>query len=556
MNSDSPAKTSFDALPVQGDSPVQHLRLLEWPTTRKFLGALFGLGILLLVLGVLNIWYLWGSGFGSWLQIANSVLLIGGILLLSFTFHVARRGLVAPLDELRHWVRKMREGELDARLPEARQPDFRRLYKDINALGERLESLSLDLQSEVEKQTQRIQQKTHSLEILYDVAANINAARDLEDLLTRFLHTLKDVVDARAGTVRMLTSEGDMQLIAASGLAPEVVEQEQLVSVDRCLCGKAAQSGEVHALDDLQGCGRFAGRPFFEDDRVEMIAVPLRYRGQVLGVYNLFTQHHGLVEREDMKNLLTSIGHHLGMAIEKSRLDEEANRLSIMEERTRMANELHDSLAQSLASLKFQVRVLDEILHSGKESALWQELELIENSLDEAYTELRELIAHFRAPVDKRGLLPAVQQAMERFRRDSGISAFLQLEWEQAELPSEVEIQVLRIIQEALANIRKHSQANAVRVLMRANPADGYMVLIEDDGVGIPEKLTDGAPGEHLGLKILQERAARIGGDLKIESESGEGTRIILRFPPPVARTGNGANTVQVEFPTRSGTST
>ena len=464
-------------------------RLLDWPTTGQFLGALSALGILLFILGAINLWFLLHSDANTWLHLANSVLLLGGVMLLSFTFHIARRDLLGPLTELRHWVSLISDGKLDARLPKAHQPDFSELYQDINTLGDRIESLSLHMHSEVEKHTARIQQKTHSLEILYDIAANINAASNLEDLLTRFLHTLKDVVDARAGTVRMLTDEGSMQLIASSGLDPEVVKQEQLISVDRCICGQVAKSGEVHALPNVDGCGQFAGRPFFDKGNVEMIAVPLRYRGKVLGVYNLFTEQKGLVEREDMKDLLTSIGHHLGMAIEKSRLDEEANVLSIMEERTRLANELHDSLAQSLASLRFQVRVLDETLHSGKESALWQELEVIENSIDEAYTELRELIAHFRAPMDKRGLIPAVEQAVERFRRNSEISAFLQLEWDETKLPAEVEIQVLRIIQEALANIRKHSEANAVRVLMRAGSDGNYMVMVEDDGIGIQNKV-------------------------------------------------------------------
>ena len=523
MSSEPHVKSAYEYVEQRRTARSPWLRLLDWPTTRQFLGVLSTLGILLLLLGVLNLWYSLHSEGATWLYLANSILLIGGVLLLSFAFHTARRNLLTPLTELRDWVNQMRNGHLSARLPDSLQPDFSTLYRDINLLGERLESLSLDMQSEVAKQTRRIEQKNHSLEILYDVAASINAARDLEDLLTRFLHTLKHVVDARAGMVRMLTSDGNMQLIASSGLEQEVIKREQLVSVQRCLCGKAAQSGEVYALDDLQGCGQFVGRPFFDDRKIEMIAVPLRYRGQILGVYNLFTEQHGLVEREDMKNLLTSIGHHLGMAIEKSRLDEEANLLSIMEERTRLANELHDSLAQSLASLKFQVRVLDEILHSGEESALWHELELIENSLDEAYTELRELIAHFRAPVDKRGLVPAVEQAVERFRRDSGISAFLQLEWDDADLPAEVDVQVLRIVQEALANIRKHSEANAVRVLMRATRGKNYMVLIEDDGIGIPEKVDDGGPGEHLGLQILQERVEGLGEEHLEPGHHGHG---------------------------------
>lgn len=521
---------------------------LSWPSTRQFAGLLTILGGILLLTGVVNIWVLINSDDNHWLHLTNSILLVIGVLLLSYAVHTARRDLLSPLAELSNWASQIRNGHYDTRLPEAGQPEFQKLYHDINALGERFAELSLDMQSQVDKQTDRIKQKTNSLEILYDVAAGINAASDLEDLLTRFLHTLKEVVDARAGSVRMITSDNHMRLVASSGLDSHIVEQETLVNIDRCLCGQAAREGKVHALNNLSSCGEFAGRSFFGNDRIEMIAVPLQYRGKTLGVYNLFTEQTGLVEREDMKSLLTSIGHHLGMAIEKSRLDEETNLLSIMEERTRMANELHDSLAQSLASLRFQVRVLDETLHSGDESELWHELERIENSLDEAYTELRELIAHFRAPIDKRGLIPAVQQAVERFRRDSQISAYLQLEWDNNPLPAEIEIQVLRITQEALANIRKHSQANAVRIIMRALPGNEFLVLIEDDGIGIQQPV-DSAPGEHLGLKILKERAARIGGTLRIESESGEGTRVILKFHRPEEAVGSLHGSVNVSLP-------
>ncbi len=528
MTTDIDTKSGAERADVQASR--QHPR--DWARNQPFITLLAALGGLLLALGVANLWFYFSAGERHWLQLANSILLVIGILFLVYAYQTARRDLLGPLAEVRDWAQRMRQGQLNVRLPATGHIEFRDLYRDINGLGDRLQTLSLDMQSQVEQQTQRIQQKTNSLEILYDVAASINAARDLEDLLTRFLHTLKNVVSARGGMVRMLNADGQMQLIASSGLSPEIVAQEKLVSVERCLCGQVARQGDVQALPDLKSCGFYAGQPFFEDENVEMIAVPLRYRGKTLGVYNLFTEQPGLVEREDMRALLTSIGHHLGMAIEKSRLDEEANLLSIMEERTRMANELHDSLAQSLASLRFQVRVLDETLHSGDESALWQELERIENSLDEAYTELRELIAHFRAPVDKRGLIPAVQQTIERFRRDSQVNAYLQMEWDNAALPADVEIQVLRIIQEALANIRKHAQANAVRIIMRARPNDEFMVLVEDDGIGIQEP-ADGGPGEHLGLKILHERAARIGGALRIESESGEGTRVILTFRRP-----------------------
>lgn len=217
------------------------------------------------------------------------------------------------------------------------------------------------------------------------------------------------------------------------------------------------------------------------------------------------------------------------MAIDKARSDEESNRLSIMEERTRIAHELHDSLAQTMASLRFQVRVLDETLHQGQEQAIWHELEQIENNLDEAYAELRELITHFRAPIDHRGLVPAVQHLVDRFRKQTGIHIYLQKEWNLVHMSASIEVQALRIIQEALNNIRKHSEAHNVRILLRSDPSGNCMVMIEDDGVGISTESGDDRV-DHYGLNIMSDRAKQIDGEVRIDSEPGEGTQVILQF--------------------------
>ncbi len=446
-----------------------------------------------------------------------------------------RHELLDPLCAIRRWSARMLDADLGARIPVPDKGAFKRLASDLNHLSDRFQGLSLDMEAQVRKQTAHIQQQTRSLEVLYDVAASINSSRDLDDLLTRFLHTLKEVVHARAATVRLLGPDNQMHLVASLGLSDDVVEREQLLPSQQCLCGQAAQAGTIQMHTDLRTCDKLAGTPFFSgQDQVEMIAVPLAYRGRTLGVYNLFIDKRHHIDNDDDRDLLVSIGRHLGMAIEKARLDEEANRLSIIEERTRIAHELHDSLAQTLASLRFQVRVLDETLHQGDESALWAELERIENSLDEAYTELRGLIDHFRAPIDRRGLIPAIEKLVQRFRNESSIQIFLQQEWGKADLPEDVEIQVLRIVQEALANVRKHSQAHTVRLLLRSD-GDRYRVLIEDDGVGMPRKRAGGGPGEHVGLSIMEERARRIGGRIRFESEPGEGTRIQLSFRAPKA---------------------
>ena len=240
-----------------------------------------------------------------------------------------------------------------------------------------------------------------------------------------------------------------------------------------------------------------------------------------------------LIESIDsIKPLLTSIAHHLSIAIEKSHNEELSQQHIIKDERTRIAHELHDSLAQTLASLRFQVRVLDETLHQGDESTTWQQLEQIENSLDEANTELRELIANFRAPTSNQNLLDAIEKIVSQFRNETGIKAYLQKEWSNTSLTRENETQILRIIQEALWNIRKHSEAKTVRIMLRDGLEGKCHILIEDDGIGINDQVY-GSPGEHIGLTIMRERASRLGGELRVESEPGEGTRIVLELNQP-----------------------
>jgi len=439
--------------------------------------------------------------------------------------------LLLPLSQLKSWAIEINEGNLATRLPEFLPGDFNTLAKHVNELGDQIETLSLDMQSQVKKQTAHIERKSNSLEIVYDVAASINVSRNLDDLLTRFLHSLKEVVKARAAVVRLMTDDNKMRLVASLGFDEDLMEREQLIPSDQCLCGSAYREGNVLFQKNISQCDKIIGRQFFDVDNVHMIAVPLQYRDKTLGVYNLFVDSEEFADPEDIEDLLTSIGRHLGMAIDKARSDDEANRFAIMEERNRLAHELHDSLAQTLASLRFQVRVLDEKIRLGEEPSIWHELEKIENNLDEAYAELRELITHFRAPIDKRGLVPAVEHLIERFRYKSDIAIFLQKEWNVLSLSPNIEVQVLRIIQESLNNISKHSQAHAVRVIMRSTVQGDCNILIEDDGVGmdIPPK-TDRVSGDHLGLSIMEERAKRIGGTFKIESEIGEGTRTILTF--------------------------
>lgn len=508
-----------------------------------------GIGLGLLLLTGTGLWAINREAINGPASFALLGMMAILLVLLFYINRLLRNRLWQPLQTVSKWARDIAEGKLTSRFDDLSH-DFQSLGADINQISSRLQLLSEDMQNQVRSQTEHISQKTRSLEIIYDVAASINVSRDLDDLLTRFLHTLKDVVKARAAVVRLVTDDQQMRLVASTGLDEETISREQLLPAASCLCGSAYDKGTVQYQPDMRKCDKIIGHSFFDDDNVGMIAVPLQYRDRTLGVYNLFVDKSMMPYVEEINDLLTSIGRHLGMAIDKARLDDETNRLSIMEERTRLAHELHDSLAQTLASLRFQVRVLDENLRMGEEPAVWHELEKIENNLDEAYAELRELITHFRAPIDKRGLVPAVQHLVNRFRNQTGLHIFLQQEWNIVQLPPSTEVEVLRIIQEALNNIRKHSQAHTVRILLRAQPQGACHILIEDDGVGIDSDKVNDKKQDHYGLKIMSERAKRINGKLRIESEAGEGTRVTLSFthttPTQPVRTAGNSVTVQL----------
>ena len=462
------------------------------------------------------------------LLILQTLFVGGGIVLVAWALRRIRKRLLAPLAQLRDWAQQMRGGNLSAQIPQPAHGEFAALAHDINKLGESLRSLSREMDERVNRQTITLQRKTRSLEILYDVAAQSNSAKDLDELLNRFLLTLTEIVYAHAGTVRLVTADHQMRLVGSVGLDDAILDKARLVPVERCLCAQEFSKNMILCQNSFTNCPNLLGEHLFPIGRLENIAIPLRYKGNILGIYNLFVEKLGLTERADIKDILTNIGQHLSMAIEKSHWDEESKRMSIMQERTMLAHELHDSLAQTLASLRFRVSMLQQTLRQKDSTTALDEAAQLKEGLDEANLELRELLAHFRVRMDERGLIPATESLVERFEEECDINIFFQNECPNLKLPPVQEVHLLHIIQEALANIRKHSDAQNVRLLMRCRDQNHLHLLIEDDGMGIGDEITASHPGEHVGLTIMQERATRIGAELTIESEPGEGTRIEL----------------------------
>nr|AFI78636.1 GAF sensor signal transduction histidine kinase [uncultured bacterium ws034A6] len=457
------------------------------------------------------------------------ILFTSGAGLLISTLLLVQTHLLDPLSNIRSWARKKSEGRYADPIPSSSYSAFADLANDLNSIGASIPATD-SRRGSVKYNELELEEK--SLQILYEVVSSINTAHGLDDLLTRFLYTLKRITYAQAAAIWVLQKEGTMDLSASSGIDESLILPER-PDVRRCLYERAATEGKIWVEPDLGKCEKIAGQKFFAKGNIGLVSIPMRYRGKVTGVINLFLDIKLIEQIDSLKPLLTSIAHHLSIAIEKSQSEEESCQHLLNEERIRIAHELHDSLAQTLASLRLQIRVLDETLHQNDESATWQQLERIENSMDLANSDLRGLIANFRAPAYKRGLLEAIEQIVSQFRSESHMRTYFQKEWADTSLSRDAETQILRIIQEALWNVRKHSQAKTVRIMLKDNLEGKCHILIEDDGIGFNKQAYGSPPGEHIGLTIMRERAARLGGKLRVESEPGEGTRVVLELNMP-----------------------
>ena len=452
-----------------------------------------------------------------------------GIVLLILLFWEIWRELLQPLLRLCDWADLMRGVNLDAQVELSGDSDFSELARDINMLGNMINQLSRNTEIQLQKHTDYITRESRSLAILYDVASSINLSRDLNELFEKSLESLCNNLNASAGIIRQFMGKKKRDVVASFGN----INHTFLASADHFLSieypSNDIKLDRIYRIDSLEHETVFGPDITGQQEKIRVLSILLQYREGIRGAIHLFFPDDSSVDLEDYNELLLSIGQHLGSAVEKFRLLEEESELLVMQERTRLSHELHDSLAQTIASLRIQIRVIDETFHSNDEKAIWHQMERIEYTIDQANHQLRELIAHFRVPINEQGLISSIEDSVRRTQDEMGIPVYFQNEWPKQEFTAEVELNVLRIVQECLVNIRKHSQAEVVRILLSYREGNN-IVLIEDDGIGFEESSIISEGGQHLGLNILRDRAGEINASIDIESEPGDGTRIHLQF--------------------------
>lgn len=370
-----------------------------------------------------------------------------------------------------------------------------------------------------------------ALKVLSEITTSLSTDSNVEQLLGRFLTTMVRLAGAQAGAVRVITDDRThLKLISSVGLPAELVEHEQIMGLDCGVCGKAAREVTVSSWTNVAYCQKHANASYFNEACTSVVAVPLMHKNKVMGVYNLFLDKDKTVP-EDVRLLFHSISEHLGIALENARLTRENMRISLMNERQMLANQIHDSLAQTLAYAKMRLNVLSDAMQHEDYPKANRYLADVEEAVDLAYADLRDLITQYRDRINPRGLVPAIQELAKSFRKKANADVdFLNLAQDVSLTPDE-EIQVFHIIQESLYNIAKHARARHVVITFDLENGQ-YIVNVADDGVGVQKKNDESSTmGKSFGLTIMRERAARLNGKLSVESRPAGGTVIRLIFP-------------------------
>ena len=461
-------------------------------------------------------------------QFVMMALAIIGAVVMLFTGYMY---VINPLAHLRQGLQQVEAGDFSTRIEVEAQDEFGQVAGGFNRMAATLQSLYGGLEAQVEAKTHRIEAQRARLAALYEVSAFLAEANTIDELTQGFARKVRAVMKADAVAVRWADEANQRYLMLASDCFPEdMLEEERSLLAGACACGNLRADARTrvipilaHEAQPVRGCAR-AG---FES----LVSVPIRLQHRLLGEFDLFFRAPVTLSTEETE-LLDALASHLASALEGLRAEALEREAAVGEERALLARELHDSIAQSLAFMKIQVQLLRNAAQRGQPDKLNSILDELDAGVRESINDVRELLVHFRTRTNTENIEQALQETLQKFEHQTGLPARLEVHGDGLPLPAGVQVQVLHVVQEALSNARKH--AGASHVSLEVRKGQRWRFAVHDNGAGFNVSQVRGE--SHVGLKIMRERAARIGGEVEITSAHGAGTTVTLTLPPhPVA---------------------
>lgn len=461
-------------------------------------------------------------------QIVLAVLAVFGTAMLIRFFFLL---VIRPVETLHDGLQRMTGDDLDVRLPVAREDEFGVLAQGFNRMAEHLQAVYTTLEERVATKTRNLAERNAELGVLYETTAFLNEPASMDELCQGFLTRILEAMGGDAGAVR-LYSVGTEELIMMThiGLSERFVTNEAVLRCGDCLCSDVMENGEPIAFEVRRPPKGMRLNSCVREEFATATAFTITHNKQRLGIYNLYFKQSRPVSEQE-KHLLETLGQHLGVAVENLRLRSREREMAVSEERNLLAQELHDSIAQGLAFLNIQARLLQDSLKKRNVDEAEATIGQLREGIQESYDDVRELLVHFRSSMEQAELEAAIAATLNKFQSQTGIATSFEHGGSGLPLAPEDQIQVMHIVQESLSNIRKHAQASAVRVAVERS-LEGLSIEVVDDGIGFDPETDSAALSErHIGLKIMKERARRVGGQCRVISAAGQGTKVALWLP-------------------------
>ena len=454
------------------------------------------------------------------LKIIQGITLFLMVITIFVAIFMLREQLNATLSNLLGFAREVRQGDFSVRAPLGGNDEFAELSEAFNFMAEDLSRMYGTLEAQVAQKTAELERSNRSLSLLYRTARQLAHGPLTPEILREVMQRVESDIGLPTQVIcahNPNQAHGVPIALNTLGGTPEACAADD--------CGRCQASTETrlradpaHPGGQILNIALFDGKHYFG---TMPVLVPA---GADLPAWKI--------------ELLEAIGQQISTALAAMERSQQERRVALLEERSVIARELHDSLAQSLSYLKIQVARLERLLPRQGESTVGGIVNELRAGLNHAYRQLRELLTTFRLSFDGKGLEQGLADAVAEFTRRgiAGIEVHNSLAG--IELSANEQLHVLQIIREALSNVEHHAQANHTRVTL-ARVADGALrICVEDDGVGLQ---AGGGGLHHYGTSIMRDRAASLGGSVSIVGGEQGGTRVELRFQPHSALAGGRA---------------
>lgn len=450
-----------------------------------------------------------------------------GLVLLGTAWWMTYRSIVMPLRSLEQSAVRIGNGDFSTPVKTGGPDEIRVLSTAMESMRGQLAQSRHELETWTDELENRVKLRTRELEALSEVSLEISSHLDLKEVLQSVTEKAQSLLGSEIASLCLLDLDGAvLQLQSIKGPKDAILQRVSPV-IGTGAASVLTKNGAHPCHSETCNSVCAILHPAYRNSH---IAAPLRLGNRVIGTICVGSTKPNAFGPES-EIVLTQLGNAAASALENTRLYEQAENAAMLEERQRLASDMHDGLLQTLSFQQWMVKLAKEQLAGGSIDQALETLGQIERANGQADGEIRQAIASLQEALPQHSTLQQQLEDLARSSTDNKVPIhFIDRVLFPLVLSHQASEQVLRVVREAVMNAQRYSQAEEILIHLEHHD-DKLSVEVEDSGVGFSPMLEPEDNRPHFGLKIMRARAARLNGELDIHSTPGGGTLVKLTWP-------------------------